>query len=171
MMSETSENTIFLRFYLTLCHLMITYWNWLKKRRIYIRKVSHAVSSTLQLFLVKQLGKYKKSELSQRQRQPSLEDIHLCNCDYFHDYPVSLEFCKVDEVRYIWAVKSIVDVKTENEIFIVCSSCCQNGKCGNCTLLFCRGRHGIVPIKCVPHVQHVYFSWFNQSYLCRCRCL
>ena len=29
------------------------------------------------------------------------------------------------------------------------------------TLLFCRGRHGVI-LKCVPHVQHAYFSSANQ---------
>ena len=43
---------------------------------------------------------------------------------------------------------------------ILCSSA-PNRKCGNFKLLFCRGRHGIV-VKCVPHVQHAYFSLFNQ---------
>ena len=33
----------------------------------------------------------------------------------------------------------------------------QNRKCGSFMLLFCRGRHGTI-LKCVPHVQHAYFS-------------
>ena len=45
---------------------------------------------------------------------------------------------------------------------VVCSSCHQNGQCGNFTLLFCRGRHELVH-KCVPHVQHAYFSSLDQS--------
>ena len=44
----------------------------------------------------------------------------------------------------------------------MCSSCHQNGKYGNFTLLFCRGRHGLV-LKCVSHVQHDYFSSLDQS--------
>ena len=34
-------------------------------------------------------------------------------------------------------------------------------KCGNFKLWFCKGRRGIV-VKYMPHVQHAYFSLFNQ---------
>ena len=37
----------------------------------------------------------------------------------------------------------------------------QNHKCANFTLLFCRGRHGII-LKCVAHVQYVYILPFDQ---------
>ena len=43
---------------------------------------------------------------------------------------------------------------------LVCSRCHHNCKYGDGTLMFCRGRHGIV-IKCVLHVQHAYFSSFR----------
>ena len=42
---------------------------------------------------------------------------------------------------------------------VVRSSRHQNGKCGNYTSLFCRGRHGLAR-ECVPHVQHTYFLLF-----------
>ena len=37
----------------------------------------------------------------------------------------------------------------------------KTAKCGNFTLLFWRGRHGII-LKCVPHVQHAYFLPLDQ---------
>ena len=40
--------------------------------------------------------------------------------------------------------------------------CCENLKFRNFTLSFGRLRQRIV-LKCVPHVQHDYFSFFNQS--------
>ena len=48
------------------------------------------------------------------------------------------------------------------DFIVVYLSCCQNRKCGNFMLLFCEWRHWIV-LKCVLHVQHAYFSSFNQS--------
>ena len=45
--------------------------------------------------------------------------------------------------------------------FSVGSSCHHNSKCGHFTLMFCRGRHGIA-LKINTHVQHAYFSSFNQ---------
>ena len=47
----------------------------------------------------------------------------------------------------------------------MCSSCQQNLKFGNFTLSFVRLRQRIL-LKCVPHVQHDYFSSFNQSDRC-----
>ena len=41
-------------------------------------------------------------------------------------------------------------------------SCPQNHKYGNFTLLFCRGRHGVV-LKCVPHVQHAQHALKQNS--------
>ena len=40
--------------------------------------------------------------------------------------------------------------------------CRQNRKCGNFKSLLCGGRHRIV-LKSAPHVQHAYFSSFDQS--------
>ena len=47
------------------------------------------------------------------------------------------------------------------DLVLFSKSCYQSSKCGNFKLLFCKGRHGIV-VKCMPHVQHAYFSLFNQ---------
>ena len=48
------------------------------------------------------------------------------------------------------------------EIYVLCSSCHQNRKLGNFTMLFYKRPNGIV-LKCVPHVQNAYFSLFHQS--------
>ena len=40
---------------------------------------------------------------------------------------------------------------------VECPSCHQNGKYINFTLLFCRGRHGVLH-KWIPHGKHAYFS-------------
>ena len=76
--------------------------------------------------------------------------------------------CQVNEEPRNWISLSAVKVNTQNlRLTIVCSSIHQNGKCGNFTLLFCRGQHGLVH-KSEPHVQHDYFS--NQILsLRRCR--
>ena len=54
----------------------------------------------------------------------------------------------------------------ENErIAVLCSRCRENLKFGNFTLSFGRLRQRI-ELKCVLHVQHGYFSSFNQSEHC-----
>ena len=59
-----------------------------------------------------------------------------------------------------------VEVNIENERFTVgCSRCHSNIKFGNFTSSFGRLRQRIL-LKCVPHVQHDYFSLFNQSDHC-----
>ena len=69
----------------------------------------------------------------------------------------------VDRARCKWTGKSAVEVNIENErLAVVCSPCRQNLKFGNFTLSFDRLRERIV-LKCVPHVQHEYFSSFSQS--------
>ena len=56
---------------------------------------------------------------------------------------------------------------------VVCSSCHQNGKYGNFTMLFQRGRHGLVH-KCVPKCRTLIFLHSTNQILnlwrCRCRC-
>ena len=70
----------------------------------------------------------------------------------------------VDRARCKWTSRSAVEVIIESERFIVvCSSCRENFKFGNFTLSLGRLRQRIV-LKCVPHVQHDYFSSFNQSH-------
>ena len=54
------------------------------------------------------------------------------------------------------------EVERENDCFIVISSRCrQNLKFGDLTLLFCGVRQRNAR-EFVVHVQHVYFSFFNQ---------
>ena len=55
-------------------------------------------------------------------------------------------------------------METERFTFVR-SRCRQNLKFGYFTSLLCRGRHEFV-LKCVLHVQHNYFSSFNQWYSC-----
>jgi len=72
----------------------------------------------------------------------------------------------VDKLLYRWTDRSAVELNLEDERFIVgCSWCRENLNFGNFTLSFGRLRHRIV-LKCVPHVQHDYFSSFNQSDHC-----
>ena len=71
---------------------------------------------------------------------------------------------------YNWLVCAPLNYLYSNEKFsVACSSYNQSNKCGNFTLLFCRGKHGFV-LKCVPHVQPLIFpNWNNQMlYLRRC---
>ena len=59
--------------------------------------------------------------------------------------------------------RGAVAVNIENERFtVLCSRCRDKLKFGNFTLSFGRLRQRIV-LKCVPHVQHDYFSSFHQS--------
>ena len=59
--------------------------------------------------------------------------------------------------RCKWTDASAVEGNIENDRFTVA--------CGNFTLSFGRLRQ-IIALKCVPHVQHDYFSSFNQSDHC-----
>ena len=61
------------------------------------------------------------------------------------------------EVRYKWTDVCAAELNTQNLPFVL-SSCCQNQKCGNYMLLFCRGRYDLNCSKCVPHVEHTNFS-------------
>ena len=84
-------------------------------------------------------------------------------CWLFCDYCFFLASSVVDRVRCKWTGRSAVGVNYENERFtVVCSRCRRNLKIRNFTLSFGRWRQGIV-LKCVLHVQHDYFSSFNQS--------
>ena len=72
----------------------------------------------------------------------------------------------VDTARCKWTDRSAIEVNLENERFtVICSRCRLNLKFGNFTLLFGRLRQRM-PIKCVPHVWHDYFTSFNQSHHC-----
>ena len=79
----------------------------------------------------------------------------------------------VNEEAFNCISLSAIKVNTENyRLTVVCSSIHQNAKCGNFTLLFCRGRHGLVH-NSVSHVQHDYFPHSTNQILnlwrCRCR--
>ena len=72
----------------------------------------------------------------------------------------------VDKARCKWTARCAVEVIIESERFIVvCSRCPENFKFENFTLSFGRLRQRIL-LKYVPHVQHDYFSSFNQSDHC-----
>ena len=78
----------------------------------------------------------------------------------------------VDRARCKWTARSAVELNIENErCAVMCSRCRKNLKFVNFTS-FRRQRQRIV-LQCVPHVQHDYFSSFNQSDYCfwRRRCL
>ena len=94
--------------------------------------------------------------------ETSLENKHLGNGGYFRNYCFFLASFIVDRARCKWTGRSAVEQNIENERFtVVCSRCRLNLKFGNFTLSFGRLRQRIV-LKCVPHVQHDYFSSFNQ---------
>ena len=93
------------------------------------------------------------------------ENKHLCYCDYFAIIPTWLfKCCYVGELRCNWTEGAPLKYKQKiKDLSVVWSSCCQNRKCGNFSLLsLCEWRHGIV-LKCALHVHHAYFSSFNQS--------
>ena len=69
----------------------------------------------------------------------------------------------VDRVHCKRTGSSAVEVNTENERFTVVYS--RYLKFGSSTLSFGRLRRRIA-LECVPHVQHDYFSSFNQSDHC-----
>ena len=70
---------------------------------------------------------------------------------------------KVGEVHFQRLGTNGFHVKAENERFTAASSRCrQNLKNENFRSLFGRLLQNIAP-KSVPHVQHDYFSYFNQS--------
>ena len=89
----------------------------------------------------------------------SLEKKHFGNGGNFRNYCFFLAPFIVDRARCKWTGRRAVEVNTENKRFtVVCSRC---RKFRNFTLSFGRLRQRIV-LKCVPHVQHDYFSSFNQ---------
>ena len=70
----------------------------------------------------------------------------------------------VDRAHCKWTGISAVQVNYENERFtVVCSRCRQNLKIRNFTLSFGRWRQWIV-LKCVAHVQHVFWCWRSPPY-------
>ena len=84
---------------------------------------------------------------------------NLVSCDY----SMLITLYKIDGVHFRLLGTNGFDVKAKNERFTATSSrSLQNLKYENSTLSFSRLRENIAP-KSVPHVQHDYFSSFNQS--------
>ena len=80
-------------------------------------------------------------------RKTSLENKHLRNCDCFVIIPSCSHFTMLakNPTTGNWNSLSAVKLNTQNLRFtVVCSKRHQNSKCGNFTLLFYRGRHGLV---------------------------
>ena len=89
-------------------------------------------------------------------RKTSLKNKHLLTCDSFAIIPS----CSHSTILLKYA-KTLLYARRWNKdsfMFKLSSYC----KCENFTLLFCRGRH-VIFLKCVPYVQHAYFSSLNQS--------
>ena len=84
--------------------------------------------------------------------------VTLLFCDYF----LFLASFIVDMARFKWTGRSAVEVNIENKRITVVCSRCENLKFGNFTLSFSSSGQRIV-LKCMTHVQHDYFSSFNQS--------
>ena len=93
-------------------------------------------------------------------RKTSLENKHLRNCDYF----AIISSCSHFTMLAKNPITGLVFAPYRELKIYGCIGLSrhQNGKCGNFTLLFCNGQHGFVH-KCVPHVQHDYFSSLDQS--------
>ena len=131
-----------------------------------IDKVSFSNSRSIWTMFVITLGSHLKQRRRQGQRNRHLKLSIWEMVTLFCDYCFTLPYFIVDRARSKWTVRSAVEVNIANERFtVVCSRCRENLKCGNFTLSFGRLRQGIV-LKCVPHVQHDYFSLFNQSDHC-----
>ena len=74
-----------------------------------------------------------------------------------------ITFCKIGGVHFRLLGTNGFHERAKNERFTTASSRCrQNLKYENFTSSFSRLRQNIAP-KSVPHVQHDYFSSFNQS--------
>ena len=127
-------------------------------------KIGHPWLSTLSLY--KQLGSFSNDDVDGKKNGMHLKIntsaiVTLCDC------PILFAFYNVGKGSYNWTGVCAVELNTENSRFTVeSSSCHQNGRCGHFTLLFCRGRHGLVH-KRVPHVQRTTTQILN---LWRCRC-
>ena len=87
---------------------------------------------------------------------------NLALSQVFRDYSVLFTLYSTGKLSCNWMSTNGFKVKTENDCFIViCSRCRQNLKFSDFTLLFCGVRQRNAR-KFVLHVQHVYFSFFNQ---------
>ena len=91
----------------------------------------------------------------------SIENKYLPACVYFEVLPLSSHSTMLKKV-YKWLVCKPLNYLYSSYTFSVpLSSCNQNTKCGNFTVLFSRREHNFV-LKCVPHVQHAYLSQLEQ---------
>ena len=89
--------------------------------------------------------------------------IELCVMLSVCDYSMVVTLHKIGEVFFRLRGTNGFHVKAENERLTAAGSCCrQDLKNENFTTLFGRLRQQIAP-KSVRHVQHDYFSSFNQS--------
>ena len=87
---------------------------------------------------------------------------NLALSQVFRNYIFLFTLYNTVELCCNWMGTNGLRVKTENDWFIViCSRCRKNLKFGDFTLLFCGVRQKNAR-KSVMHVQHVYFSSFNQ---------
>ena len=79
------------------------------------------------------------------------------------DYSMLLTFYKIGEMHFRLLGTNGFHVKAENERFTAAGSCCrQNLKYETFTLSFDRLRKMTNAPKSVLHMQHDYFSSFNQ---------
>ena len=86
-----------------------------------------------------------------------------CNENVFCDYSMLITLYKIGELHFRLLGTNGFLVKAKNERFTAASlRCRKNLKYENFTSSFGRLRQNIVP-KSMPHVQHDYFSSFNQS--------
>ena len=106
-----------------------------------------------------------KQQRRQQQRKRDLE-INIWEMVTILWYCFFLASFIVDTARCKWTGGSAVEENIGNERFtVVFSRCRLNLKSGNFKLSFGRLCQRI-GLKCVPHVQHDYFSSFNQSDHC-----
>ena len=96
----------------------------------------------------------------QRKRHNQIElTLRLVFCDY----SLLVTLYKIREVQFRLLGTNGFHAKAQNERFTAAGSRCrQNLKYENFTSSFGRLRQTFAP-KSVPHVQHDYFSSFNQS--------
>ena len=99
----------------------------------------------------------------QLQRKRDLK-IELCvKLEVFCDHSILVTLYKIGEVHFRLLGTNGFHVKAKSERFTSASWCCRrNLKYENFTSSFGRLRQNIAP-NIVPHVQHDYFSSFNQS--------
>ena len=81
----------------------------------------------------------------------------------YRNYSVLFALYNTGELSCYWMDTNGFKVKKNDRSIVICSRCRQTVKFGDFTLLFCGVRQRNAR-KFVLHVQHEYFSFFNQSY-------